>query len=234
MRLNAFLVAVFALAMAVFIALGAWQLRRAEQRAASFDTFAAAGEHAALRVPIEAAQFEQYRYRWLELRGQYVSSMQILLDSMTHEGRVGYHVLTPLRLPGQESWVLVNRGWVPADSDRRRLPEVGVNDFARGVRGQIDALPRPGLTFANFAEPPAAWPQVALFPTFGELEERLGHAIRPYQLLLSPEADDGYVRVWQPRAMTPERHVGYAIQWFSFAAVLAVMGVVLGLRAGRH
>ena len=234
MRLNGLLVALFALAMALFVSLGTWQLWRAEQRAASYDTFSAADELSALQVPIEAEQFAQHRYRWLELRGQYVSSMQILLDSMTHEGRAGYHVLTPLRSSGRESWVLVNRGWVPADPDRRRLPEVDVDETVREVRGRIDALPRPGLTFASSNEPPADWPLVALFPTFEALEERLGQPVRPYQLLLSPAADDGFVRDWRPRAMTPERHVGYAIQWFSFAGVLAVMGAVLGLRTRRR
>ena len=234
MRVNGLLVALFALAIALFVSLGTWQLCRAEQSAASYDTFSAAAELRALQAPIEAEQFAQYRYRWLELRGQYVSSMQILLDSMTHEGRAGYHVLTPLRSSGRESWVLVNRGWVPADPDRRRLPDVDVDETVREVRARIDALPRPGLTFAESGEPAGGWPQVVLFPTFEQLEARLMHPVRPYQLLLSPEAADGFVRDWRPRAMTPERHVGYAIQWFSFAGVLAVMGAVLGLRTRRR
>ncbi len=219
--------------MVLFLSLGTWQLRRAEQRAASFERFSEAGERPALSAPIGGEDFEQHRYRWLELRGQYLSSRQILLDSITHEGRAGYHVLTPFRSAGDASWLLVNRGWVPADPERRQLPEVDVGEATRVVRARIDALPRPGLTFDDPGEPGNGWPQVVLFPTFDDLEVRLGHALRPYQLLLSPEAPDGYVRAWRPRSMTPERHIGYAIQWFSFAGVLAVMGVVLGLRSRR-
>ena len=234
MRINGFLLLGFTLALATFLSLGTWQLWRAEQRAASFAAFSEAGVRPALSAPIGAGEFEQLRFRWLELRGQYLSSRQILLDSMIHEGRAGYHVLTPFAPSADEPWILVNRGWVPADSERLRLPEVDVGEAARVVRARIDALPRPGLTFDDPGEPAERWPQVVLFPTIEELQVRLGHPLRPYQLLLAPEAEDGYVRDWRPRAMTPQRHIGYAIQWYSFAAVLAVMGVVVGVRAKRR
>ena len=234
MRPNGRLLAGFTLAMALFASLGTWQLWRAGQRAASFERFAEAGGRAALTVPIAEDQFEEHRYRWLELRGQYVSSRQILLDSMTHEGRAGYHVLTPFRLAGNEPLVLVNRGWVAADPERLRLPDVDIGESVRTLRARIDALPRPGLTFDNRQGSGTGWPQVLLFPTFADLEARLETPVWPYQLLLSPEAPDGFVRAWQPRAMAPERHIGYAIQWYSFAAVLGVIGAVLWWRAKRN
>ncbi len=238
MRTDALPVAGFALGIALFASLGSWQVWRAGQRAAVFDGFAEAGRRPALTVPIAEARFDEFRYRWIELRGRYLPSRQILLDSMTHGGRAGYHVLTPfslegISLEGSEPLVLVNRGWVPADPERRRLPDVGVGDSARTVRAQIDALPRPGLTLDNRGDPASGWPQVLLFPTFPDLEARLGTPLRHYQLLLSPEAADGFVRVWQPRAMPPERHIGYAIQWYSFAAALGVIGAALRWRARR-
>lgn len=233
MRPDRLLVTSFALAMALFVSLGTWQLWRAGQRAESFDRFAHAGELAALSAPVDADRFEANRYRHLELRGRYVASRQILLDSMTHEGRAGYHVLTPLRLAADEPRVLVNRGWVPADPERRRLPEIDVGEDTRMVRGKIDALPRPGLIFEDRGAA-EDWPAVVLFPTIEALEARLGFPLRPYQLLLAPDAGDGYVRIWQPRAMRPERHVGYAIQWYSFAAVLGAIGLATFRRARRQ
>ena len=220
--------------MALFVSLGTWQVWRAEQRAASFGRFAEAGQRPALTVPVDAAQFEDHRFRWLELRGRYLSSRQILLDSMTHDGRTGYHVLTPFRLAGKEPWVLVNRGWIPADPERLRLPDVNVGESARAIRARLDALPRPGLTFDNPQGSGNDWPQVLLFPTFPDIEARLENPLRPYQLLLSPESADGFVRVWQPRAMPPERHIGYAIQWYACAFALAVIGTVLWWRAGKN
>ena len=60
--------------------------------------------------------------------------------------------------------MLVNRGWVPADPERRRLPEVEIGESARVIRARIDALPRPGLTFDDPEAEASGWPQVLLFP----------------------------------------------------------------------
>ena len=233
MRVNGFLLVAFTLALALFLSLGTWQLWRADQRAASFEAFSQAGESPTLTVPVGAEDFEQFRYRWLELRGRYLSSRQVLLDSMTHEGRAGYHVLTPFRWAENEPWAVVNRGWVPADPERRSLPGVDVGESVRVIRARIDALPRPGLTFDDSDAAAGGWPRVLLFPSFEDIEARLGNPVVPYQLLLSADAADGYVRVWQPRMMPPERNIGYAIQWYSFALVLGVIGAVLWWRARK-
>ncbi len=233
MRPDRLLIVGFALALALFVSLGTWQLWRADQRAARLEAFAQAGESPALVAPIGADDFEQLRYRWLELRGRYLSSRQILLDSMTHEGRAGYHVLTPFRWAENEPWAVVNRGWVAADSERRSLPGVDVDESVRVIRARIDALPVPGLTLDDSEASAGGWPRVLLFPTIADLEAHLDNPIVPYQLLLSPDAPDGHVRAWRPRMMPPERHIGYAIQWYSFALVLGAIGAVLWWRARK-
>ena len=229
---RAALTALFALALAVFVSLGLWQLRRADERAAIVAQFAGEADRPALTVPVEHGSVEVHRFRRLQLRGRYLSSRQLLLDSMTHAGRAGYHVLTPFVPLDGSRWLLVNRGWVEADADRRVLPDIGVGEGTRQVRGAIDTLPRPGLTLGGPGGSDG-WPQVVLFPTFDELEARLGAPLFHYQLLLEPGVPDGFVRDWRPRVAPPGRHIGYAIQWFSFAAVVAVMGGVLSVRARR-
>ena len=164
----------FALTMVALVSLGTWQLWRAEQRAATYGQFDRAGERPALTVPVGGDRFDEQRYRWLELRGRYLASRQVLLDSMTHEGRVGYHVLTPFRLARGEPWVLVNRGWVPADPERRQLPNVEVDEGVRVIRARIDALPRPGLTFEDRHESTGGWPLVALFPDLRGARSAIG------------------------------------------------------------
>jgi surfeit locus 1 family protein len=54
-----------------------------------------------------------------------------------------------------------------------------------------------------------------------------------YQLLLDADQAGGFVRQWGPRSMAPEKHLGYAVQWFGFAVTLVVMYVVLGMRRAR-
>ncbi len=232
---RAVLVAGFLLLLALFLSLGEWQLRRAAEKTLIFDRFDTGQDLPALTTPVDSGRLEEYRYRSLTLRGRYDSSRQFLLDNMIHEGRAGYHVLTAFRPLRAERWLLVNRGWVRADPDRRVLPELAVSEAVREVRGRIDTLPRPGLRLETVGPDEVDnWPQVVLFPSIDELGARLEEPLYGYQLWLDSESPDGFVRAWAPRTMAPERHVGYAIQWFGLAGVLVVMAAVLGVGAARR
>jgi len=52
--------------------------------------------------------------------------------------------------------------------------------------------------------------------------------------LLSPESENGFVRQWEPYAGSIERHIGYAIQWFLMALVLAFIGIRLALKQRKN
>jgi len=227
------LTTIFIFLLTLFISLGMWQLRRAEQRAAVYEEFVISDELPVFSAAADGQDLEEHRYRWMELRGQYLSSKQFLLDSMTYQGQAGYHVLTPFLPMNASRWVLVNRGWVKADSNRQVLPQIDVSEIVQVIRGRIDTLPQPGFGLESTIEPDG-WPHVVLFPTFKELEERVGESFFHYQLLLNSEAPEGFIREWQLRVLPPERHVGYAIQWFSFAIVLTIMSIILGFRSGMY
>jgi cytochrome oxidase assembly protein ShyY1 len=36
----------------------------------------------------------------------------------------------------------------------------------------------------------------------------------PFVVNLAPEPNSEFVRNWQPVVMSPEKHLGYAVQWF--------------------
>ena len=224
----------FCLLLAAFVGLGVWQLDRAAEKRELFDAFAAGQARPARTSLITGPMLPEHRYARLELSGEYLSSKQILLDAMTHSGRVGYQVLTPFRPDGADTWVIVNRGWIPA-AGAQTLPFVAVDESRRAVAGRVDALPRPGLRLeARGATTVQRWPRVLLYPTLADVEAALGLPLAPYQLLLDADQADGFVRAWQPRSMPPENHIGYAVQWFSFAVLLAVIAATLQIRAFCH
>jgi cytochrome oxidase assembly protein ShyY1 len=63
-----------------------------------------------------------------------------------------------------------------------------------------------------------------------ELSAALGRELAPRQVLLDPGVPDGYVRDWSVPGTAPDRHLGYAVQWFAFAAVAAATWFVLSFR----
>ena len=210
-----------------FTGLGLWQLQRADSKAAQFESFRAQAE---LPILTSLSGSDVPRYARVRLRGRFMSSRQFLLDNMTHAGRSGYHVLTPFLPENGERWLLVNRGWVPAPTTRDTLPDVALVAREGMVSGQLDLLPRPGLDLQEDSVARGGWPRVVFFPAVGELAAQLNRPLHDYQLLLDPDQPDGFLRQWGPRSMAPEKHLGYAVQWFAFAVVLVVLYVTLNLR----
>src|ERR687895_369418 len=90
--------ALAAAACAAGIALGNWQSRRAEEK-----------RQPAPRVTVE---------------GEFLPRYTVYLDNKTRRGKPGYEVVTPLKLRGSSSPVLVNRGWIETGRPRDVLPEV--------------------------------------------------------------------------------------------------------------
>ncbi|MFZ1625633.1 MAG: SURF1 family protein [Gammaproteobacteria bacterium] len=214
---------------ALFSSLGVWQLGRAEAKRAIFAAYAQ-GTSTATREGLDGVSTGEQRYQLLRLQGHYDSDHQLLLDNISHAGQPGYHVLTPFITTAGS--VLVNRGWVAANGDRRLLPNIDVSRRARVLTGRVDRLPQPGLrlgTATDYTGLP--WPRRLLFPTTAEIAAQTGYPLRDFQLLLNPGEAEGFLRDWQPALMTPETHLGYAIQWFGLAATVVV---VFGILAWRH
>jgi surfeit locus 1 family protein len=216
-----------------FCALGRWQLQRADEHRALIQSFDGGDAAAPIERPIEATELDSLRYRRIRLQGQYQASQQILLDNMTHAGQAGYQVLTPFAT-GEERVVLVNRGWVPADPDRSRLPAVSLPEQHAVITGRIDRLPRAAFTFAaDIPDAPAAL-TVMSFPQAGDIERVLDRPVYPFQVLLDPAAATGFTRDWVAAGVPPERNIAYAVQWFGLAALALVLTVVLGMRTLRR
>ncbi len=210
--------------LALFVSLGRWQLDRAEEKRGLVAAFQRGGDRLQ-ELPTGLSPVE--RYQRLRARGRFDPTRQFLLDNMTLDGKVGFRVLTPLLL--EDGRVLVvDRGFVPGSGDRSRLPDVTVQDSPRELTGRADTLPRPGIELT--APPATGWPRIVSFPRIEEIGEALGQAVFPQVLLLDADQPDGYLREWAPPTMGPDRHVGYAVQWFGFAVVTCILWVLLSFR----
>jgi surfeit locus 1 family protein len=220
-----------ALGLAVFVSLGYWQLGRAQEKQARFDAFMSSSDETILATGLSFDELA--RYQRVRLRGRYDATRQILLDNMpSAAGRPGYRVLTPLERADGRGWVLVDRGWVPLGATRDDVPDVAVGADERELSGTLDELPIPGVRVGPAAAPGAtSWPRVLLFPTEPDVESALGVEVESRIVLLDAGVPDGFERKWRPAlGFGPERHLGYAVQWFAFALVTIVLFVALNLK----
>jgi surfeit locus 1 family protein len=197
----------------LFVSLGRWQLDRAAEKE---DLLALFEDDAPYAHPADFDALEEFDR--IEIFGRYDGAHQVLIDNIPMEGRLGYYVITPFRPNTTDSLLLVNRGWVPKNGPSGDAPEIPVDGDFHTVQGLVGHLPRvairPGEAFAGRD----GWPRVALYPTLDEMAAELGEPVLPAVLLLSPTAEYGFLRHWQPNIRGPLTNYSYALQWFAMAA----------------
>lgn len=224
--------AVIVLALiALFVRLGAWQLDRAEQK----DKLRAALESGASLPVLELRPGTEFspalRFRRILVKGRFEPDRQILLDNRTHEHRAGVHVLTPLRVRGSETRVLIDRGWIALEPTRKHLPDAEAPRGEVEVHGVIDTPGRPPFLFGAASRAGPAWGRLWPYIDLDYFSAYAGYPVKPYLIRQDPADPHGYVRVLPSAEMTSAMHIGYAMQWFGFA-VLA-LGVFIGLSVSR-
>jgi surfeit locus 1 family protein len=194
----------------LFVRLGVWQLDRHEERSARNDRIEE--RLAAEPVPV-AADVEEYRPVTVE--GEWDDAGTVFVRSRSYRGRPGFHVVTPVVLDGEA--VLVNRGWVP---DAEAPPVSG----AASVEGIARATQERG-SFGPRDPREGVLREVARVDV-GRIQEQYGHDLLPVYVELQEPATDAPVPV-EPPDVEPGPHLGYAGQWFAFAAIGAIGWVIL-------
>ncbi len=218
------------LLLPVLLALGYWQLDRAWQKAELQATFAKRFAQPPVALTEIDPADSTNRYLSVIAGGHYDGEHQVLLDNQVHDGQPGYHVLTPLRMA--KDAILIDRGWVPLGESRQVLPDINTSADGITVSGWLSQPMSPGLRLGDAAGADRRWPRVIPYVDYQRISSILGYPLQPAVILLAPEASGGYWRDWRPRfgGFGPERHRGYAVQWFALAVALIILYVFAGMR----
>jgi surfeit locus 1 family protein len=212
----------------LFIALGFWQLDRAEQKREQALILSERAEMPALQITAPITDPEALRFRKLEARGVFEPEGQILIENRRHGNRTGFHVITPLRVEGAAPRVLVNRGWIPAGADGGPAA-APVPAGVVTVSGEAHLPSPPALALHGGPEAAKAWGRRWPYLTTDLYAAAFGHPVQPLVMLQDPGDAGGFLRSW-PRELPKEgMHLGYAVQWFAFAAIALVLWFRLGI-----
>jgi len=211
---------------ALCIRLGFWQLDRLAQRRAFNAQFESARTQPALDLNREQPDdIRSMEWRPVKVTGEYDFANQVAIRNQYYENQYGYHLLTPLRF--NEEAILVDRGWIPAEgnsapSDWRKYDESGTVSVSGQVRlgqakpafgGVADVLPADGskLEIWNNAD-------------LGRIAGQMPYPALPVYIQPEVHPSDTQPPIpFQPEVeITEGPHFGYALQWFTFAAILFV------------
>lgn len=147
------------------------------------------------------------------------------IDNKIVSGKTGYQVVIPVATLDNDI-ILANLGWLRGSGLRGQLPSV--SDKLK------DELTERSMQFTGVVSFPSINPMVSetnrafgQFPALlqqtdmVQMKQHLNAAgllrqgkLYPFIVNLTPEESSEFVRNWQPVVMSPEKHLGYAVQWF--------------------
>ena len=213
--------------VALTIALGYWQLRRADAKQALQNRISELAQQAPIIIAINDVKLEDVELRPIEARGRYEPRYVVFIDNRVYKHQPGYYVMMPLRLAGSEKMLLINRGWVSAGAERNQAPQVKTPEGEVVVRGTAVAFSERFLELSSKVAEGNVWQNMLL--------ERYRQATKLHvQPLIMQQAesgqDDGLVRDWPPVDLKRNTHLAYAVQWFALAAAILIYYVVINVR----
>lgn len=222
---------------AIFCRLGLWQLERADQKRAILEHHNTAMKSEPLSVLV-GGDTENQLYRQVILRGVFDQRRQFLIDNRIVAGQAGFEVITPYFLHNEDlpdnSYVLVNRGWIGHGGDRLVAipedPQLGVVTTLKG----IVTKPSKGLVLGESAANSESlqgqdqWPVILQYADYGTIAAKLDKMPLLDAVVVAAEGQDGMFQYnWQPVASGVEKHLGYAFQWFAMLAALITLYLYL-------
>lgn len=211
------------------VQLGNWQLNRAEQKREIGARIAQFSESEAEQI-LSAREPAPPEWSHVRLTGEWLAGAVMFHDNRVHERQPGYHVLMPLRLQ-DGSAVLVNRGWVPAGLDRTVLPEVVTPAGSADLTGRVVLPEQEPFSLGSDPRDGARWQ----FVDPAAYAEWSGVSVAPWVVQQTSAAADGLLRDWPAPALGEDTHRGYALQWFSLAALaLALTGFYVFRSFRKH
>lgn len=203
------------------ISAGFWQLDRAEQKRTNLAMQDLGAAQPAINLQTEGLDSSQ-NYLKVFAEGEWSEEL-FLLDNRIRSSRVGYEVVGVLRVSGLPA-LLVNRGWVKGDTDRKKLPEITQPFGAHRVEGYLYRSAQKPMVLSEQTWQ-QQWPELLQVIDFELMEARLGEELYPAVLRINKESPLAFRADWVIERKGPGMHIGYAVQWFLMALTIFIMTI---------
>lgn len=228
----ALLLLAFALIIA-FVSLGRWQLQRAGEKQQMLAAAAEALERQQAQALDSAATSSSRDYAWVSGRGRFRPAPVLLLDNQRRGSQVGVRVFGIFQ-PTRGAALLIDLGWLPLPGDRR-LPRIDLPSGELAVAGLLSPPPASGIAVGPAYAMTGSGQWLLTRVDTQALSEGLQIRLAPRILRLDPALPLGYARDLDvlPNTLPPERHRGYALQWFGLALAVFLLALIFGFRR-RH
>ena len=212
---------------AFLVSLGFWQLDRADEKRGIEASIKQANTGSVELIKKEEG-LQSKEYYEVRLQGKYLSDKQFIYDNQIVDQVSGYYVLTPYALEGQSKAILINRGFIPWNGRRDKLADIVIGQETREIKVQISKpIKRMEL---KPSEVSIQFPALIQSIDLQDMADRAKVDFSSVIGLLDASASNGFIRKWEPYTGSIEKHIGYAVQWFLMALVLAIIGIRIAIK----
>lgn len=215
------------IAAAVCIRLGFWQLHRLSERKARNALVISRLDSAAVDASALPHDTASARFRRARVTGVPDYEHELIYAARSYRGSPGVNFLTPVRIPGRDTVVIVNRGWVYSP-DGATVDQGKWRDTSSTFTGYVEELPSTaGASYASR-------PRVIARLSYAAIAKALPYPVAPFYLVAlgdSVIAPDRLARLTVP-PLDEGPHLNYAIQWFAFA-LIALIGAIVVIKQQR-
>lgn len=198
------------------IKLGFWQLSRAVEKEQRLERIESLTSLQPMTLP-EIATFDQdINDLPVVLTGVLDNQYKFLLDNQTNKGQLGYRVLQVFINHENQQHVLVNLGWVKGSIDRKKIPTLVNFNQPLNIKGHVRKIEK-GIVLAQQNYQHVQWPLRIQQIEIDRISQIINKNLLPFVVFLDTKEVVGYEKNWQPIVMPPEKHRGYAVQWFTLS-----------------
>ena len=199
----------------LFISLGFWQIERAESKALKMKAFNEMQKNPPLPLNDLSAAWSR-----VFVEGFYDSSRQVLIDNQINDGQVGYKIYTPFYF--DDNAIFVDRGWIPRGKTRSELPDIDFTSDRLRIVGSLFKPEKEVLAGDDIFT--KNWPIVSQTKLPNIIETKFNKDFSDSVIVLEPGSYflEEYIPL-QPFVISPTKHYGYALQWFTMSIVLFSM-----------
>lgn len=210
----------------ILINLGLWQLRRLDQRRTLNQAILEGLNQPAITLTGQSIDAEAMHLRRVSVSGAFDNEKSIILRGRSLNGQQGAELVVPLHIEGSNTAVLVNRGWIPlafSETEARRAYDVGGSVTLEGVAYSTQTRPD---TFLAPTDPTPAPGQDGLDTWFRvdieRIQQQVDYPLLPVFVVQSPNGESSTPPIPAENVdLSDGPHLGYALQWFTFALILA-------------
>ncbi|OIQ95256.1 SURF1 family protein [mine drainage metagenome] len=223
----------------LFIKFGLWQYNKAQQKIAIQAAYNQSMVGDSLKFPLNihtltVPNADYWNYKKVIVTGVYEPKYQFLLDNQVEGDRVGYHVITPLKIEHSSQYVLINRGWILGKDTHTDLPTFTTPSGLQTITGQIWLPSKKIFTLEDSSAVtlkagqsiPAVWQNISI----DKYQHSVPFTVSPMAIKMDQASmAGGFVRNWQVPAERIATNLGYAYQWFGFAIATLLIYIYMSV-----